>query len=122
MKGMKTREKVQTKLNSMASILLDDIIVPGETNQQGSETLSASYYDNDGNKFTFVLGLTVTPNADEETGAEETALTIDEKLEMILSKISSLEEDVNLLKTYHTNAPAENEPSEEEGVENGEDN
>ena len=50
------KEKIQTKLNSMASILIDNIIVPGESHQSGSDEVSASFYDKDGNKFSFMFG------------------------------------------------------------------
>lgn len=122
MKNMTTRERVQTKLNNMASILLDDIIVPGEDSQQGADTIQASYYDHYGNKFTFSLGLTVTPK--EESGSiDDSVLTTDQKLEMILEKISILESDINSLKEYHTTpAPQTEQEPTEEGAENGEGN
>ena len=58
------REKIHSKLYSMASILLDNIIVPGEEKQEGSDSIIASYYDDFGNKFTFSLSLSVTPESE----------------------------------------------------------
>ena len=49
------KEKIHNKLYSMASILLDNVIIPGETKQEGSDSIIASYYDDNGNKFTFTL-------------------------------------------------------------------
>lgn len=107
------REKVQSKLNSMASILLDDILVPDQIEQQGSETLVGSYYDEDGNKFTFTLSLTVAPK--EKAGTEETEepVNISDQIATILEKIIALEEDVSVLKNYHLTAQEPTETTEQ---------
>ena len=95
------REKIQVKINSMASILLDDIIVPGEHEQEGNETIDASFYDKDGNRFTFTLSLAVVPKVKDEDPEEETPATISDQITTILEKVSAIEEDVAKLKTYH---------------------
>lgn len=95
------REKVQTKLNAMASILIDDIIVPEQQEQEGAETVMASYYDKFGNKFTFTLGLTVTPKQKEEGSETEEPVSVQDQVALILEKITALEQDVAELKTYH---------------------
>lgn len=95
------REKVQTKLNAMASILIDDIIIPEQQEQEGAETVMASYYDKFGNKFTFTLGLTVTPKQKEEGSETEEPVSVQDQVALILEKITALEKDVAELKTYH---------------------
>lgn len=107
MKNAKMREKVQTKLNSMANILLDDIIVPDQEFQQGQETISASYYDQFGNKFSFDLTLSVTPF--EEQASTEPVLSMSDQIEMILAKITHIEQDVANLQAFHTNEGSDNE-------------
>lgn len=119
------REKVQTKLNSMASILLDDVIVPDKNEQEGNESIAASYYDKYGNKFTFSLSLTVVPKVKDEDPTEETPLTISEQISAILTKVTALEEDVGTLKSYHTSSDTpsvENQenPVNQESDQNGE--
>lgn len=94
------REKVQTKLNAMASILIDDIIIPEQQEQEGAETVMASYYDKFGNKFTFTLGLTVTPKQKEGSETEE-PVSVQDQVALILEKITALEQDVAELKSYH---------------------
>lgn len=95
------REKIQTKLNAMASILIDDILIPEQQEQEGAETVMASYYDKFGNKFTFTLGLTVTPKKRDEESETKEPISIQDQIALILEKITSLEEDVSELKTYH---------------------
>lgn len=107
------REKVQSKLNSMASILLDDILVPDQIEQQGSETLVGSYYDEDGNKFTFTLSLTVAPKKKAETEETEEPVNISDQIATILEKIIALEEDVSVLKNYHLTAQEPTETTEQ---------
>lgn len=94
------REHVQSKLNNMASILLDDIIIPEKEEQSGSETIQASYYDKFGNKFTFTLGLNVTPK--EKVEPSESTPTTDEQLALIIQQLETLEAEVSELKNYHT--------------------
>lgn len=114
MKNMKMREKVQTKLNSMANILLDDILVPDQESQQGQETISASYFDKFGNKFSFDLTLSVIPPETKEE-ISEPVLSLNEQIQMILSKITSIEDDIANLKAYNTNSePSENEAGPED--------
>ena len=98
------KEKIQTKLNSMASILIDNIIVPGERHQSGSDEVSASFYDKDGNKFSFKLSLLVTPKegaGDDLAGTE--IITKEEKINRIEEAIVAIQEDIGLLKAYHVN-------------------
>lgn len=102
----KNRERIQTKLNSMASILLDDIIKPDEIVQEGQESIVASLYDQNGNKLTFNLSLTVTPKEVEEI---EPAPTLSDQISTILSEITSLKLNVAKLEGYHTQS--EDEPS-----------
>lgn len=115
------REKVQTKLNSMASILLDDVIVPDKNEQEGNESISASYYDKYGNKFTFNLSLTVVPKAKDEDPTEETPLTISEQISAILTKVTALEEDVGTLKSYHTSSDTPSTENQEDPTNQGSD-
>ena len=120
------REKIQVKLNSMASILLDDIIVPESPIQSGQESIVASFFDKDGNRFTFNLSLTVTP---KEIETVEPTPTLADQVSTILEKLTSLEEDVSNLKNYHLTpsvetgepiqdvleAPQEDDNNEDEG-------
>lgn len=99
------REHIQSKLNNMASILLDDIIIPEQEEQSGSETIQASYYDKFGNKFTFTLGLNVTPK--QKVEPSEPTPTTDEQLALILEQLALLEEEVSELKGYHNQTPTE---------------
>ena len=119
MKSM--REKVQTKLNSMASILLDDVIVPDKNEQEGNESISASYYDKYGNKFTFSLSLTVVPKVKDEDPTEETPLTTSEQISAILTKVTALEEDVGVLKSYHTSSDTPSVENQEDPTNQGSD-
>lgn len=119
------REKIQTKLNSMSSILMDNIINPKEVKQRGLEKITSSFYDKDGNQFSFTLILKVTPEEKEEQDyaiddmydevlnlceeeEEVTPVTTEEALNIALSKIdtlesaiSSIKEDIDVLKEYH---------------------
>lgn len=98
------KEKIQTKLNSMASILIDNIIVPGERHQSGSDEVSASFYDKDGNKFSFRLSLRVTPKEGADDNLDGTEIiTTEEKINRIEEAIVAIQEDISLLKTYHAN-------------------
>lgn len=108
------KEKVQVKLNAMASILLDGIIVPGQDEQEGSESLTASYYDKHENKYTFSLDLTVVPKHKEEETSEqgETSASLEDQIALILEKITELEEDVSTLKLYHSDSSQNNETQE----------
>ena len=92
------REKIQTKLNSMASILLDDIIVPDRYEQHGSGTIAASLYDDKGNKFRFTLSLDVSQEDDEPNDE----LTIPEQIGIINEQISLIKNDIANLKSFHT--------------------
>lgn len=94
------REKIHNKLYSMASILLDNVIIPGEEKQEGSDSIIASYYDDNGNKYTFTLSLNVTPESEVEVVDEE-PITLAEQIAIILEKVTALETDVALLKGYH---------------------
>lgn len=117
------REKIQIKLNSMASILLDDIIIPGSPIQSGQESIVASFFDEDENRYTFNLSLTVSP---KETEVVEPALTLSDQVAMILAKLTTLEEDVSNLKNYHLSPtvetsepdPTEETPKEDDNNEN----
>lgn len=115
------REKVQTKLNSMASILLDDVIVPDKNEQEGNESISASYYDKYGNKFTFSLSLTVVPKVKDEDPTEETPLTTSEQISAILTKVTALEEDVGFLKSYHRSSDTPSVENQEDPTNQGSD-
>lgn len=98
------KEKIQTKLNSMASILIDNIIVPGERHQSGSDEVSASFYDKDGNKFSFKLSLLVTPKEGADDNLVDTEIiTTEEKITKIEEAIMAIQEDISLLKAYHEN-------------------
>lgn len=97
------KEKIQTKLNSMASILIDNIIVPGERHQSGSDEVSASFYDKDGNKFSFKLSLLVTPKEGADDNLNDTEIiTTEEKINKIEEAIMVIQEDIGILKAYHT--------------------
>lgn len=100
------REKIQVKLNSMASILMDNIIVPNEVQQQGSEEMTASFYDREGNKFSFTLALQVTPkDVTEEEPVEEP--TVQELIDQAIAQlgleqdIASIKDAIAELKAYH---------------------
>lgn len=95
------REKIQSKLNSMASILLDDIVVPEQEIQSGNETIVASFYDKYENKFTFTLSLNVSPKEIAADQTDDQALTMADQISMILEKLTLLESDVAGLKVYH---------------------
>lgn len=98
------KEKIQTKLNSMASILIDNIIVPGERHQSGSDEVSASFYDKDGNKFSFKLSLRVTPKEGADDNLVDTEIiTTEEKITKIEEAIMAIQKDIGLLKAYHVN-------------------
>lgn len=103
------RESIQYKLISMASILLDDIIVPGEAVQRGQESIVASIYDKDGNKLTFDLSLTVTPKDIEEV---EPVPTLSEQLSLLLEEITDLKIEVARLRSYHEQSIEQNEEEE----------
>lgn len=100
------KEKIHNKLYSMASILLDNVIIPGETKQEGSDSIIASYYDDNGNKFTFTLSLSVVPEANENTSVEE-PLSLADQVGIILEKVMLLENEVARLSGYHDSMPAE---------------
>lgn len=95
------KEKVQTKLISMSSILLDDILVPNEEKQHGYEHVSASFYDKYGNKFTFDLSLTVTPRVQDSDSNIDAPVTIPDQLDNILNKMDNIENGVEQLKQAH---------------------
>ena len=95
------KEKVQSKLVSMSSILLDDILIPNEEHQEGDETVSASYYDKYGNKFTFTLSLTVVPKYKEDDPNAETPVTTEDQIGLILEKIENIDEGIGQLKQCH---------------------
>lgn len=98
------KEKIQTKLNSMASILIDNIIVPDERYQSGSDEVSASFYDKNGNKFSFKLSLRVTPKEGMDDDLDDTEIiTAEEKISRIEEAIVTIQEDISLLKAYHEN-------------------
>lgn len=102
------REKVQVKLNSMASILLDDIIVPDSIPQSGQQTIESSFFDKDQNRYTFNLTLTVTPKVFEDEEEDSDPIpTLSEQIAMILQKLTELEEDVATLKGYHVTVPSD---------------
>lgn len=107
------REKVHNKLFSMASILLDNVIVPEEIAQEGADSITASYYDDDGNKYTFTLSLTVMPEIKVDLG-EEPPMTLADQINLMLEKMTGLEEDVALLKGYHNEQITDDTPNETE--------
>lgn len=98
------KERIQTKLNSMASILMDNIIVPGERRQSGYDEVSASLYDKDGNKFAFKLSLQVTPKGETDDVEESEFETSEDKIDRIEAAIVAIQADIDTLKAYH--APA----------------
>ena len=108
------KEKIHNKLYSMASILLDNVIIPGETKQEGSDSIIASYYDDNGNKFTFTLSLNVVPETDENTPVEE-PLSLADQIGMILEKVTVLENEVAILRGYHDSMPTESGENPTEG-------
>jgi len=103
------KEKIQTKLNSMASILIDNIIVPDERHQSGYDEVSASLYDKNGNKFSFKLSLRVTPKEGTDDDLDDIeVVTAEEKISRIEEAIVAIQEDINLLKAYHVNNSEDN--------------
>lgn len=106
----RVNEKIQDKLYSMSSILLGNVIIPRKIEQEGSDSIVASYYDDNENKYTFTLSLNVTPKEKTEEDSEE-PVTMAEQISMILSKLTSLEEDVEILKGYHASS---NTPSSDD--------
>lgn len=108
------KEKIYNKLYSMASILLDNIVIPGEAKQEGSDSIIASYYDEEGNKYTFTLSLNVTPETEDEI-IEPEPITLAEQIAAILEKVTALETEVALLKGYHvSNEIQTDSPTEEQ--------
>lgn len=103
----------------MASILMDNIVKPYEEKQEGSDSISASLYDEFGNKYVYTLSLTVSPKTDDEEVVEE-PVTLAEQIATILEKVTSLEDDVALLKGYHAGTPTENISEDENISENTE--
>lgn len=110
------REKIQTKLNSMASILMDNIIVPNEIQQQGSEEMTASFYDKDGNKFSFTLALQVTPkDVTEPEPVEEP--TLQELIDQEIAKLN-IEQDLASIKDAIAELKAYHETPQEDATDN----
>lgn len=108
-KRRELKEMTQIKLHEMASILLDDIIIPGEIRQEGQESISASCVDRNGNKFIFDLSLTVTP---EEVVQSEPVPTLSEQIATIVSDLNSIKDDILTLKGYHTQIePVDTDPA-----------
>lgn len=108
-KRRELKEMTQIKLHEMASILLDDIIIPGEIRQEGQESISASCVDRNGNKFIFDLSLTVTP---EEVVQSEPVPTLSEQIATIVSDLNSIKDDILTLKGYHTQIePVDTDPT-----------
>ena len=93
------REKIQTKLNSMASILIEDLFVPEEKEQEGYKTIDAGFYDRHGNRFDFRLKLNITPKskieeldpAEDVFGEEMSKEEMQEKFKDIISRVKLLE-------------------------------
>ncbi len=98
-KKRELKEMTQIKLHEMASILLDDIIVPGEIRQEGEESIVASCVDRNGNKFIFNLSLTVVP---EEIVQVDPTPTLSDQVSTIIDELSSIKDDISTLKGYHT--------------------
>lgn len=98
-KRRELREMTHVKLHEMASILLDDILVPGEIRQEGQESIMASCVDRDGNKYLFNLSLTVTP---EEIIQSEPVPTLADQVSTIIEELSNIQNDIATLKGYHT--------------------
>ena len=74
------KEKVQDKLNSMANLLLDDILKPHEIMQSGEKSITAGWYDENDNRFDFTLTIKVSPTLVEEDGRVYDPVTGDEEL------------------------------------------
>ena len=95
------KEKIQTKLNSMASILMDNIIVPGEVQQHGYDKLKASFHDKDGNKYSFKLSLRVTPNGYEPEDFDHDIDFPNARLDRLERTVAEMQNDIDVLKIYH---------------------
>ena len=115
-KRRELREMTHVKLHEMASILLDDIIVPGEIRQEGQESIMASCIDRNGNKYLFNLSLTVTP---EEIVQSEPAPTLADQISTIIEELVGIKEDISTLKGYHTQIeiPTEQDNGEPSDIE-----
>ena len=113
-KRRELREMTQVKLHEMASILLDDIIVPGEIRQEGQESIMASCIDRNGNKYLFNLSLTVTP---EEIVQSEPVPTLADQVSTIIDELSSIKDDISTLKGYHTQIEADPNTNEDGNTE-----
>lgn len=120
----KMREKIQIKLNSMASILVDDIVNPNKKEQEGSESIVASFFDKDGNKFLFDLKLTVVPEQKEGEIPDPIGMSQQEQMDLILREIAEIKEEIAQIKQNQNNdqdtpktAPDESETNENRGNE-----
>ena len=67
---------------------MDNIIVPGERQQQGYDEMKASFFDKDGNKYVFILSLRVIPKGGFEP---------DDTEEGVIFRLDKVESDVNIL-------------------------
>ena len=84
--------------------MIDNIIVPDERHQSGSDEVSARFYDKNGNKFSFRLSLRVTPKEGVDDGLGDTEIiTTEEKINRIEEAIVAIQKDIGLLKAYHVN-------------------
>jgi len=103
----KNKEYIQRKLYSMASILMGNIIIPSKEEQEGTDSIVASWYDENGNKYSFTLSLNIVPPEKVDTEADE-SITITDQIAAILSKLDTLEGKVDSLEQT-LNEPIENE-------------
>jgi len=108
---MRMKEKIHSKIFSMVSILMDNIIDPNETYQEGSDSIIANIFDQHGNKYTMDLSITVTPAILVDDDDAEDMVQLSDRVEELESKVVFLEEQVALLKSYHK---SESEVSNEE--------
>lgn len=97
MKEHKHKEHIQRKLYSMASILMGNIIIPSQEEQEGSDSIVASWYDEVGNKYSFTLSLNVVPPIKADTEEDET-VTVADQIAIILSKLDALDTKVGILE------------------------
>ena len=117
----KMREKIQVKLNSMASILVDDIVNPNKKEQEGSESIVASFFDKDGNKFLFDLKLTVVPEQKEGEIPDPIGMSQQEQMDLILREIAEIKEEIAEIKQNQNNGQDTPQTAPDENESNGSD-
>ena len=110
------KEKIQTKLNSMASIAFDNIMVPNSEEQSGQNTIKAGFFDKFGNKINLKLDVNIISASDIESGVAPDQST--DSIDLLESRVSALEETVSsMINTPDENPSQDAEQDPEQGLE-----